>query len=391
MPVYSHSRLNCFEQCPLKFKYQYIDKLETEIENSIEAFMGSRVHEALEKLYNDLRFSKLNKLKGLLEFYRKSWDLNFTEGIVIVRKQFTADNYKKMGEKFITDYYSKYFPFNQGRTIGLEHRILLKIKGYTLQGFIDRLAAFPGGVYEIHDYKTSNSLPTQDQIDQDRQLALYSIAIRQNYKDCRKVVLVWHYLAFDKELRSERSDQDLEQLKAEVLELIERIENTREFPAKQSALCGWCEFQMICPNFKHLYRLNEISENEYKKEPGLNLVNEYSKLKAESDAISVKLEKIKEALVAFAQKEGINNVYGSDYVAFVKQYPRLTFPKKNDPQRKSFEETIKKIGLWDKLATVDVYELAKMINNDELHTDLKNLLQLFIQPGKTNYIRLRKK
>ena len=50
MTVYSHSRLSCFEQCPHKFKLQYIDKVETEVEESIEAYLGLRVHETLEKL-----------------------------------------------------------------------------------------------------------------------------------------------------------------------------------------------------------------------------------------------------------------------------------------------------------------------------------------------------
>jgi len=52
--VYSHSKLSCYEQCPQKYKLQYIDKVETEIEESVEAFMGVRVHETLEKLYRDL-------------------------------------------------------------------------------------------------------------------------------------------------------------------------------------------------------------------------------------------------------------------------------------------------------------------------------------------------
>lgn len=45
MTVYSHSRLSTFEQCPHKFKLRYIDKVKTEAEESVEAFMnvkGSR-------------------------------------------------------------------------------------------------------------------------------------------------------------------------------------------------------------------------------------------------------------------------------------------------------------------------------------------------------------
>ncbi|MCX6664036.1 MAG: PD-(D/E)XK nuclease family protein [Euryarchaeota archaeon] len=51
MTVYSHSRLSCYQQCPQKFKLQYIDKVGTEAEDTIEAFLGSRVHDLLEKLY----------------------------------------------------------------------------------------------------------------------------------------------------------------------------------------------------------------------------------------------------------------------------------------------------------------------------------------------------
>ena len=49
MAVYSNSKLSTFEQCRQKYKFQYIDKIRIPGE-SIEAFLGSRVHEALEKL-----------------------------------------------------------------------------------------------------------------------------------------------------------------------------------------------------------------------------------------------------------------------------------------------------------------------------------------------------
>ena len=77
MPTFSHSRIGCFEQCPLKYKFNYIDKLETEIEDTVEAFLGKRVHETLEKLYKDLKFQKLNTLKELLDFFNSEWKKNW--------------------------------------------------------------------------------------------------------------------------------------------------------------------------------------------------------------------------------------------------------------------------------------------------------------------------
>ncbi|MDP2766040.1 MAG: PD-(D/E)XK nuclease family protein [Candidatus Methanoperedens sp.] len=69
MTVYSHSRLSAFENCPLQYRLRYVDKIKPDEALTIEAFMGSRVHEALEKLYKDLRLSKTNTLEELLSFY----------------------------------------------------------------------------------------------------------------------------------------------------------------------------------------------------------------------------------------------------------------------------------------------------------------------------------
>ena len=74
MVIYSHSRLSTFEQCPQKFKLHYIDKIETEVKESVEAFMGVRIHETLEKLYSDLRYQKKNTLEELIGFLDDEWE-----------------------------------------------------------------------------------------------------------------------------------------------------------------------------------------------------------------------------------------------------------------------------------------------------------------------------
>lgn len=47
MTLYSYSRLRCYEQCPQKYKFQYIDKIKIEAKESIELFLGKRVHKTL--------------------------------------------------------------------------------------------------------------------------------------------------------------------------------------------------------------------------------------------------------------------------------------------------------------------------------------------------------
>lgn len=85
MQTYSYSRLNTFEQCKLRYKFQYIDQVETEIENTVEAFMGELVHKVLEKIYIDVKFQKMPSLKELIAFYNDLWDKNWNDAIIIVR------------------------------------------------------------------------------------------------------------------------------------------------------------------------------------------------------------------------------------------------------------------------------------------------------------------
>ena len=76
-------------------------------------------------------------------------------------------------------------------------------------GYIDRLSRVEKGVYAVHDYKTG-SIMEQEYADKDRQLALYSIAIKQTFREAKKIKLIWHYVAYGEDVISERTDKQLE-------------------------------------------------------------------------------------------------------------------------------------------------------------------------------------
>jgi len=249
MNIYSHSRLKCYEQCQRKYKFQYIDKVKIQTKESIELFLGKRVHETLKKLYYDLRYQKKNTLEDLLVFLRNRWAKNWNNSIKIVKKEYCPEDYLNMAEKCINDYYNRYKPFNHGRIISLEERILINLDksgNYKLCGYIDRLTKSWDGWYDIHDYKTGSRLPSLETIENDRQLALYSIGVRQRYSNVKDVRLVWHFLKFNKEIDSTRADEELEELKRNTILLIDTIESAEKFPAKPSRLCDWCKFKSIC-------------------------------------------------------------------------------------------------------------------------------------------------
>ena len=250
MVIYSHSRLSSFEQCPLKFKYRYIDKIIPEIEKSIELHLGSSVHDALEWLYKSVIEGRIPTIDEVITRYAETWQKTFVPNIKIVRHNLTDKDYFNKGIQFLLDYYMRNKPFNDG-TVSVEDRILIKLdEEFQIQGFIDRLVHnTKTNIIEIHDYKTANSLPPQEKFETDRQLALYSIAIKEKFGNDKKVLLVWHYLAHNTKIISTRTNEQLKQLKQETLNLIKEIESTTEFPSKKSILCDWCEYKSMCPEF----------------------------------------------------------------------------------------------------------------------------------------------
>ena len=250
MPIYSHSRLSTFEQCALKFKYKYIDKIIPPLEKSIEIHLGKVSHEVLEWLYLEVKGGNIPKLDEALGYYRRKWEEMWDPKIVIVRKDLTREDYYNKGIKFIIDYYMKHTPFGDN-TLSVEEKIMINLDEagqYKIQGFIDRLVYnLKTNEYEIHDYKTANNLPLPEKVDNDRQLALYSIAIKEKYGQDKEVVLIWHYLAFNRKIQSRRTNKQLKKLKEDTFKLIKKIESTTEFNPNKSTLCNWCEYKSACP------------------------------------------------------------------------------------------------------------------------------------------------
>jgi putative RecB family exonuclease len=367
MPTYSHSQLSTYETCPRQYKLAYIDKIEVETEG-VEAFMGSRVHETLEKLYRDLKVTKLNTLEELVNFYHQSWDKNWNDMVQIIRRDYSAEDYRRLGEKCVTDYYKRYHPFDHGKTLGLEEYIYFPLeeeKSYWIRGFIDRLTLVESSILEIHDYKTSNRLPTQGDVNSDRQLAFYQMGVAEKWQGIEEVRLIWHYLTFDTEIHSSRTPDQLHALRETTLELIRRIEADRQFLPKEGPLCNWCDYQGFCPKRKHLIAVGTLPPNGYLNEEAVVLVNRYVELKERkrllNEEIDVELAKVEEALYAYAQREELEAIFGSDHVAKIKIEMKEKYPLKGDPNRKLLDEIVKKAGKWMEVSDLNPWMLARII------------------------------
>ena len=398
MPSFSHSKIESYETCPLQYKYAYIDRVKVEAEDTVESFLGNRVHEALEKLYRDKQFEKWMSMEELLTYYNKLWTEEWKDSVIIVKKEYTMENYRKVGEKQLADYYNRHKPFDRGKVIGIETKDMLSLDeegNYKFHIRIDRLVDMGDGMYEVHDYKTGSTLQKQEELDRDRQLAMYSLWVRQHFKDFKKARLVWHFLAFDKEMDSYKTKEQLEDLRKEVLAEIKEIEAAEEFPANLSWLCDWCLYKSICPMWRHGEELEEKTENEYINDPGLKLVDEYVRIKGELDEhrkeTEEKLEKLKEALIAFCKKERVKVVFGSENKISIKEYEYVRFPGKNTKEREELIEVLRSIGKLNEVSDLDIYAIGSVLKENEWDESEMDLLRKFEVKEKSCRLSVSKK
>jgi putative RecB family exonuclease len=251
-PIFSHSRISSFENCPKQFEFRYVQKIERETE-SIEAFVGKRVHEVFERLYLFAGRGLVPGVEKVVDRYHKLWEEAYdAERVRVVREGASVGFYRALGERCVRGYYVRHYPFDDGETLGLERRVVFPLDEagqYRMQGVIDRISRARDGVIEVHDYKTGARVPAQRVLDEDRQLALYQLGLAREFGEDTPFRLVWHYVAKDVTRVSTRSPESLDGLRRATIARIDEIRSATDYPPRKSALCSWCEYREICPAF----------------------------------------------------------------------------------------------------------------------------------------------
>ena len=214
--LYSHSRLSSFENCPRQFFFRYVQKVPAESEG-VEAFVGKRVHEILERLHQFADGGQLPSIDRVVQRYHALFDDSYDdERIRIVKPGLTKDFYRELGERCLRTYYNRNYPFDRGETIGLEHRVVFDLEKenssgrYKMQGIIDRITRLPDGTVEIVDYKTGQWVPEPGQARQGSPAG--AVPARPGRRDLRaeadaECVLVWHYVAQGQVTRVSRAHE----------------------------------------------------------------------------------------------------------------------------------------------------------------------------------------
>lgn len=371
---FSPSKLDCYKNCAKKYQYRYVDRI-SRARKTGATVLGTSVHEAFEFLYERLQAGGRPTFdetlaKGRAAFAR-DWDETVTHQGAASR-----EDWERLVEDCVRRYWDAQTPFERDRTVAVEARVGFPIEAegreYRIEGFVDRLAAVGDGEFEIHDYKTAKSLPSQAHLDEDWQLALYEIAIRNQWPSARKVSLVWHYVRHGQTMVSTRSADQLAALKAEVSALIGRIKHDHEFKTSPGALCDWCEYRDLCPEFAHPEKIAALPPEERRKDGGVKLVDELSgveekrrRLKDELKTLDQSKKDLDHKIAAWAEAEGVTTVAGESASAAVVFKDDVHLPTKSDePERNAaLEKDARASEVWEDVARLDAHALLEGVKS----------------------------
>jgi putative RecB family exonuclease len=403
--MWSFSKLGTFERCKRRFKFIYMDKIRYQT-TSVEAFMGTMVHEALDVLYQRVKIGKLLTLKQLEEEYKKKWeeDSKIYDEIKIVNKELSFDDYFSIGIKCLQNYYEENldslmnpkFKFMYTETEFRTKNILPATSRVKIpfRGKIDRIDVYDDRV-EIHDYKTSASPPTELEIDTKfdyKQLPLYKrlLLLDYRFKD-KEIRVVWHFLRHKLKYEKVVKDEELEEALDTIEKIVKEERKEQEYRPKKSMLCKWCDYIKICP----LYSNEElVKKNPYDPDivEGPKLAKNYIELRQKEKEIQNEISNVKDRLVEYSKKfsgEPVYTVQTEDQKKqiTIKSTVEKKIPSSTDPLREDMEKRLKEKGVWEEFSTINSRSINSKINKEKLSDEMQDFFDMYTEEEEVREIR----
>ncbi len=342
----SYSALDTFQTCPLKYKFQEIDKIKTP--KSKEAVFGSTVHSTMKFIHTPGILSPT--LDQAMEHFQNSWNPAVFEDENEERAAFSQ------GIKIIQDYYQKNNPANFN-IIDLESRFQIEIgekeNKHIVSGIIDRIDKTEDG-FEIIDYKTTKKMPSQEKVDNDLQLSVYLQAFLSRYPkeidNLEKIKVSLYYLKHGVKLTSQRSLQSLKENEQLFLDTIKIIE-TSKFEPTVSPLCDWCGYQNRCPMWKHKFKeLRKIDTEEVDL-----AISEFIELKSAITITKERLGKLQADIMQYMKQEGVSRVFGKN--GSITETLRKTYGY----DKKRLKEILEPLDKWEDVLKIDGVALKNIL------------------------------
>ena len=380
MVVYSFSQLGLYQQCPKKYQFRYLDGLEKSFETTPDLLLGTSVHSSLERFYQQLNIYKKPQKSDLIDYFdtQRSSSLQENWEKIVMKWDQTLDDYQRRGQHYLSNYYDLHTPFEDIKIVGTELLLHFTLEDWPnapkFRGIVDRLDK-DWENFIINDYKTNKNLPPEQKDEYREQLTLYAQGIRQKYgKYFKNIKARLHYLHFWLVDEREITDENLDPILQKYKNLISEIETARfdhnmgvenAFPTNQNPYCKYCEYQMLCPLWKHLhYGAETINAGELGEQTIASLVDQYAQLSSQISQDTKQKDFLKELLVAYASEHDFEQLFWSEAKLGVSK--SQTFSVKD---KLALQKLLSDLGILDEYSDIPYYKLAALVKDKKLTPD----------------------
>lgn len=392
MAKYSFSQVQTYVQCPLKYRYKYVERIPVgEFVETADTILGGIVHKCLEILYNKINVMQTPTKDELISLYheqRKTKEDEAKEkwGEIVIHGDAKLEDYKNRGEAYLTRYYDKHYPFEDIKVIDTELNFIFELEEWiNFQMIVDRLDKI-WDTFVISDYKTNKRLPTEDKDSLMEQLTLYGIGIKQKYgKYFEKLKARLYFLHFDIEDERDLSQEKLDAVLEKYMWYIKEIESKKSrflawektiFEAQQWPLCRFCDYQTICPLFSYVNADDEVA-GELSEKTLKNLVDDFTQIKAEISDLQKREESLKILFQQYVNAKDPNHEQKYFLIQWTETDVKVTSNSKfTVTQKEQFLSKLKADGLFEQYADIPRQKVNELFtkNPDVTFEDFKDIV-----------------
>lgn len=431
---FSYSRMSMYLECPLKFKFRYIDKI-PEKPKYYFAF-GHSVHNALEFLYG-VKAPPFPSLDETLHAFDRDW-----RGTSWMDKgYFSAEKAEEdflKGRQMIAAYHRKHAGTFEV-PLAVEYKSNLKIDGLSVMIVVDRIDYLGDGRISIVDYKTGKDVKRNpDQLHMYQKICESDPELKKTVNDrsgepvenVRVDKLVFYHVPSLKENVFKRSpDVELKEFWTKVLGVADKIESGQFQPSPGERQCKFCDYQRFCPVFSSPSSdlsgsgspgplrgshgspspagglpsrqesgaagpdsahqavekgpASQASQEDLSDEELLTeLADRYGELKEHIRLSETEAEELKNKIVSMMKEKKYHQHYGKKFKLHWESEEKWVF--KN---RKLVVDTLKELGLYDKTLTPTQASIQRLLSDPGVPGDSRDRLKGLAE--KTLHITLR--
>ncbi|HBW22633.1 MAG: hypothetical protein A2X28_07790 [Elusimicrobia bacterium GWA2_56_46] len=388
--AFSYSKLSLYEECPLKYKFKYIDKIKEEPKYYF-AF-GNSIHHALEFLYA-VKAPPFPGVDELLEAFKKDWGL----------KSYLEKGYKDPGRA--EDDYRKglemlrnYYRHHDGRfrlPFLLEYSTDVEVDGLLVRIIADKIEYLGKGEIALVDYKTGKDVKRQpDQLHMYQKICELDPRLRERVHSVygeevpgvRIKQMLYYHVPTLKEYTFDRAeDAEIAVFWERVLGVAEKIRGLKYDPTPGERQCLWCDYKQLCP---HYYggraRGAAAAQAPIPADAVEELVDRYGHLREKMDELNAQIEEVKAKIVSLS--EGAAAAAGKKYALEIRRSEKWEFR-----DREAVIGVLNEFDLYQKALGLTLKNIVTLMDDPAVPAPAREKLRRHAEKSHVFDLSLRKK